>query len=106
MNRLATQRHDLVSRLGSLEIDFFALYVEEVNRSSAEERFLDFDGFYDEISVRFLEALTHRDPEKEDLRDFRSEQSDVYDALETYRLSYGIGGKPPSLRGGGFTCID
>lgn len=106
MNRLATQAHDLVHRLATLEIDFFALYVEEVNRCSSERRFLDFDEFYDEISVRFLEALTHRDPEQEDLREFRSEQTDVYDALETHRLTYGMAGKPPSLRGGGFSCID
>lgn len=106
MNRLVTHAHDLVVRLAALDIDFFALYVEEVNRCSSERRFLDFDEFYDAISVRFLEALTHHDPAKDDLRAFRSEQADVYDALENYQLSYGMAKRPPSLRGGGFSCID
>ena len=106
MNPLMKHQHDLVSRLASLEIDFFALYVEETNRCTAKDRFLDFDGFYDEISTRLLEALTTEDPEKEDITRFRSEEADVWDALETYRLSYGIGGQPPSLKGGGFSCMN
>lgn len=106
MNRLARLEHDLVTRLASVGIDFVALYVEEVNRATAQDRFLEFEEFYDEVSARLLEALTNRSPSKEeDMRRFRSEQSDVWDALESYRLTYGMDGRPPRLRGGGFSCM-
>lgn len=105
MNHIALREHDLVSRLANIDVDFFALYVEEVNRAAAQGEFVEFNELYNEVSTRFLEELTTRRPAMKDEHRFRSEQSDVWDALETHRLTYSMDRKPPSLRGGGFSCM-
>lgn len=106
MNQIALLEHDLISRLSEIGVDFFALYVEGVNRAAAEDTFLEFNDLYDEVSVRFFEELTALDPARIDVNRYRSEQADVWDALESHRLLYAMDRKPPFPKGGGFSCMD
>lgn len=107
MNHLSTSKENLIQRLASRNLDFFAIYKESGRLSHPLRSLPSFEVFWGGLSTGVLESYFRESlfQGEEDGR-VHMEQAEVYSISMDYGLSFSVENMIQNSPKGGFSCMN